>query len=221
MKTTIAEFAKAPALSRAATDLLPAGPTICGIIGACVAAWFSRMPIPIENPILLAAAAAFLLLPANGRTLGVLQKVVGIYLVAAPFNEIYPQYVTVPLLSQGLLISYSVAPLLFCAAGFFLMRLRRCTEEGPEQSAMRIAWLAALGTIVLHMILLAALFRRTYGYGYEHDPYVLAHLSLYFLLFLILWSPLDRRDHRTCVALTVGAFYLFLAIRGCVASSAS
>lgn len=191
---------------------LPSGLILSGIAGACVLAWFSRVATPIERPILLAAAALVLLVPSRGQTPALLRKVVGIYLIAVPFNEIYSQYAVLPFGAGGLAISYSVGPFLLCGLGCLWLRFRqRHAEESPGWSPLLTAWLLALGLVVAHMIVLAILFHATYGYGYEDDFPVLAHLSLCFLLFLLLWRSLDRRALRLSAGLFLTAFYLLLA----------
>ncbi len=215
MKTDAATRWDGRTLRQLLSANLPIGLMLSGIAGACVLAWFSRMPVPIERPIVLAIAAFLLLLPSTGQTLMILRKVVAVYLIGVPFNEIYAQYAVVPIASGGLTISYSAGPCLLCALGSLLLwsRRRGPAAESPGWAPMLTAWLLAFAIIVAHMIALAVLFHTAYGYGYENDRLVLAHLSLCFLLFLMFWRPLDRRDLRVPAACVLTAFYLLLTLK--------
>jgi len=213
MTTEIAAFRDRGVLSLALSENLAVGVMLLGIVAACVAAWFSKIPIPIEQPAVLAVAATFLLIPSTSHTLVILGNIIGIYLLAVPFNEIYARYAAIPLGSSALVISYSLWPLLLCAAGSLLMRRYVSMTENPGGSAMLGAWLAAIVILLAHMIVLAILFHATYGYGYEDDLQVLAHLSLYFLLFLVFWQPLGHRTFRQPAAIILAAFYLLLILK--------
>ncbi len=144
-----------------------------------------------------------------------LQKVVGLCLIAVLFSQVYAQYITISIASRRISISRSVGPFLLCVLGSVLMwRRPHASADIADQSPLLRAWLVAFGIIIAHMVVLALLLHKFYGYGYENNLRVLAHFSLHFLLFLALWNPLGRPNARWFMGFILMGLYVIIAMKG-------
>lgn len=192
-------------------ERLGVGLSLAGVLAVGLTAAFSDLSVPIERPWVLAAASGFLLLPARGERVVLLQKVVGLYLVGVLFNQVYGQFFTISIASQRIGISRSVGPFLLCALGSILLwRRPPAFVDVADRSPLLRAWLIAFAILITHMLVLAALLHAFYGYGYGADLRVLAHLALYILLFLLLSPPLHQFRFRCYTGFVVAMAYLFL-----------
>ncbi len=194
-----------------AVERFAVGLSLTGVLAVGLTAMFSRISVPIERPWVLAIASAFLLVPVREHRVVLLQKVVGLYLIAVLFNQVFAQYVTISIASQRISISRSVGPFLLCALGAILMwRRPHASADTADQSPLLRAWLIAFAIIITHMLVLALLLHHFYGYGYENNFRVLAHLSLHFLLFLVLMRSLDHYGFRILSGLALIVTYTIL-----------
>ena len=192
-------------------ERLGVGLSVTGVLVVALTAMLCPVPIPIERPWILAIASSLLLVPAREHRFVLLQRFIGLYLIAVLFNQVYDQYATVSIASRQIGISRSVGPLLLCAAGSVLMWFRpKESIDVARRARLLWAWCTALGIAMAHLLILALLLHRFYGYGYENDFRVLAHLALYFLLFLVLKRPLDHRGSRILSGLTLLVSYAVL-----------
>jgi hypothetical protein len=211
-ETSIVQGRRAPytnLLARAAT----AAPILAGL-AACGLAMLRNLPIAIERPGVLIAAALLPLLPWRHRTPEILQKVVLLYLLCIPISEVHPQFFALPVCAWDVRVSYSTIPLAILAAGWLAQRRSwRQVNQEPLGVDFPAAWLIAGAILVIHMALLAPLLHRVYGYGYELDLSALGSFALYFLVFLAVWPQFERVRLRQTLALVLAVFYVVVAAR--------
>jgi hypothetical protein len=188
---------------------------ILGVSTAGALAFVSRTPIPIEKPLVLVLGSLGLLVPLRGRYWAALQQAVAFYLVAVLFNMLHMGFLQLQIGSRSMNVSYSVGPLLLCVIGYCCTRAStNDATRSPGLMGPLYPWIGALVVIVAHMVLLAVLLRKFYGYGYEHDWSVLGHLSLYFLLFLIVRRQLAKRRFQCVLGLVLTILYLLHSVKG-------
>lgn len=188
---------------------------LIAIILSCALSFFLKTTIPVERPGVLLLGAFLILLPFKSEALNMLQKVATFYLVSIPVNELSSQYYTLAFPSVDVDVSYSSAILLFCTIGYLAARrTSKRSSLAAEIPMVPCAWILALVVIVAHMILLSVALDIFYGYGYEYNLRVLGNLSLYFLLFIVLWRPLGLLYFRRRVALFLVLFYVAVAVVG-------
>jgi Ca2+/Na+ antiporter len=83
--------------------------------------------------------------------------------------------------------------------------------EGADRDIVS-CWYIAFAMIAGHMMVLALLLKGFYGYGYERDVPVLGNLSLYLLLFLLIWRRLDSTAFRRLAGVALLIFYITVTI---------
>ncbi len=196
-------------LSRAAA----AAPILAGL-AACGIALARNLPIAIERPAVLIAAALLLLLPCRHGTPATLQKVVLLYLLCIPISEVHLRFFALSACSWDVRVSYSTIPLGILAVGCLMQRRSR-QEMNAELlgTDFPAGWLIAAVILVVHMAILALLLHQIYGYGYEQDLNTLGSFALYFLVFLTSWRQLARVRLRQILALVLTGFYAVVATR--------
>jgi hypothetical protein len=186
---------------------------VMAVVQACYINLSSKMPIPIEQPAILVFGALFVVAALKGEAAIILQKVTGFYLISVPVNQLSAQYFSLPFWMADISLSHSAVILALCAAGYFVGRVDTNGASDDVRTAnMTHAWLFALALIVAHMVFLAPVLVKVYGYGYERNPSVLGNLALYFMLFLTLWRSLGRLRFRQCVGLMLAIFYLVATV---------
>jgi hypothetical protein len=196
-------------LSRAAT----AAPVLAGL-AACGITTAHNLPIAIERPAVLMAAALLLLLPCRRPTPATLQKVVLLYLFCIPVSEVHLRFFALSVCSWDVRVSYSTIPLAILAAGYLAQRRsRRPVNQELPGTDFPAAWLIAGAVLVVHMAVLALLLHSVYGYGYEQDLNTLGSFALYFLVFLTSWRQLEYVRLRQILALIFTVFYSVVASR--------
>ena len=182
---------------------------LSALIITCVICFNLGTPIKIETPIILVAASLFTLLPFKSKpTIKTIQKVTLIYLFAVLVNQLALNYYSYSGLSFNVNLSYSLIPLLLCAAGFFIKTSSGSTEDVTYKDVL-CGWLLSFGLIIIHMLLLTILLKKFYNYGFEHNLITLGNLSLYFLLFIFLWKKLDNIRLKQCFGLILAIFCAF------------
>ncbi len=174
------------------------------VILAAALAFFSKMPIPITLPVIPLLAAIFVMLPFKSPTPRMLQKLTAFYLVAALLNQSASQNFQIQLGGIDLNVFFSAPILTLCSAGFLLGTMTSTPPpRNSHASSLNRAWLSALLLILAHMMLLGILLKKFYGYGYEQNLNVLGNASLYFLLFIVLFRPLDNLRFRQITGLVL------------------
>ena len=189
--------------------------TLVAIILACGISFFLKTPIPIERSGVLVLGAFFILVPFRSEVANMLQKVAAFYLICVPVNQLSCQYYTLALQSVDVDVSYSSLVLFLCTIGY-LAAGKQSNRSAPIAGGLKVlnAWILALVVIIIHIVLLGLALDVFYGYGYEHSLSVLGNLSLYFLLFMVLWRPLGQLYFRRRAALILALFYLFVTVAG-------
>ncbi|HUT31192.1 MAG TPA: hypothetical protein VMX13_15460 [Sedimentisphaerales bacterium] len=189
--------------------------SLAGVIAACLLCLFSKAPISVERPALLVLAALLILAPFKSQAAVLLQRIAAFYLFAVVVNESASHYIHIPLVSDGVSVSYTAVVVLLCAAGYLPGRLnsnRTAITDG--KSDILWGWALVLGIIILHIAVLAVLLNRFYGYGYERDLSVLGGLCLYVLLFIFVWDKLGSLRFRQAVGLVLVLFYCAMILSG-------
>jgi hypothetical protein len=87
---------------------------IMAVILACSLSFSLEMPISIETPAILVLGAIFMLIPLKSEVIAGLQRITGFYLIAIAVNQLSLNYFTLPLLSAGISVSYSIVVLFLC-----------------------------------------------------------------------------------------------------------
>ena len=183
------------------------------IIAACVICLRSQPAISVHTPEILAFASALVLLPVRQKTqLDTLQKIVVFYLVATVLNQLTSQYFQVSFPNGTANVSYTVIIMIPFALAAILARQRLLSFSESMDKEILSCWYVALAVIVGHMIVLALILRKFYGYGYEHDVSVLGNLCLYVLLFLLTWRRFDSVPFRRVVGVVLLLFYVAVII---------
>lgn len=113
-------------LLKAAGFCLPAS----AVITACCICFFSKMPIPVENPAILTLASFFVLVPFKSKPLNTLQKIMVFYLVSVLVNELSSQYFRISFLLVDVSISYSAVILVLCVTGYLVERVNPTSTRG-------------------------------------------------------------------------------------------
>ena len=187
---------------------------ILAVIVACCISFLSKMPIPIENPIILLLASLFILVPFKSKlSIKTLQKIIGFYLFAVLVNESSSQYFRNHFLPLDIDVSCSTVILSLCAMGFLVGRVKSTgAPRSSERTYILYSWLLVMVIIVVHMILLSLMLKNFYGYGCERNLSVLGNLCLYFLLFIFLWEKLDKLRFRQGIGLILAVFYFALIV---------
>jgi len=184
---------------------------LLAVVVACCITFSCTLPVSIGRPGILVFGALFVVAPFRSEFVNTLQKVAAFYLVAVPVNELACRYFHVSVLAVDVNVSYGAMVLALCAAGCLLGRAGGV--RGAEVRAdIWLAWTVSLVVIIAHMLLLAAILGRFYGYGYERDLNVAGSLCLYVLLFLTLWKKLDAPRFRQATGLILTAFYVALIL---------
>ena len=181
---------------------------IMAVVLTCSLSFFLQMPISI-----LMFGAIFMLIPLKSEVTARLQQIIGFYLFAVAVSQLSSNYFTPPVLPAGISVSYSIVVLFLCTIGHFLEKIGSIHRSLNTSAGYVLhGWLLALAIIVVHMVLLSLVLYRFYGYGYERDLAVLGNLTLYFLLFLVLWRDLYGSYLRRCIGLVMTIFYLAVII---------
>ena len=186
---------------------------IIAVILLCSLSLSLLMPISIETPAILVLGAIFMLIPLSSEVIARLQQITGFYLIAVAVNQLSSHYFTLPLLPTSVSVSYSVLVLFLFSIGYFLEKIG--SIHRPLNIISRDVlhgWLLALSIIIIHISLLSLVLQRFYGYGYERNLAVLGNLTLYFLLFLVMWRNLYIPLLRRCVGLVIMIFYLVATV---------
>jgi len=174
------------------------------VILAAVFAFLSKMPIPITVPAVALLGAIFVMLPLKSPTPCMLQKLTAFYLIAALLNQSASQNLQIALGSIDLNVFFSAPILTLCSAGFLIGTMTSTPPpRNSDASSLNCVWLSALLLILAHMMLLGILLKKFYGYGYEQNLNVLGNGSLYFLLFIVLFRPLDNPRFRQMTGLVL------------------
>ena len=183
------------------------------IVAACFICFFSKMPIQIEYPAILAVASIIVLLPFKSEAANALQKIIAFYLIAVPVNQLSSQYFQISILPVDINVSFSVLVLALCAMGYLVGR-PGSTNPLPDAISTGIlsGWVLALAMVIAFMIVLALLLSAFYGYGYERNLSVIGNLCLYFLLFIFLWEKLRRLRFRQAAGLILTVFYFAVMV---------
>lgn len=182
---------------------------IIAVILLCSLSLSLLMPISIEMPVILVLGAIFMLIPLRSEAIARLQQITGFYLIAVAVNQLSSNYFTIPLLSTSVSVSYSILVLFLFSIGYFLEKIGSIHEPlNIIAGDVLQGWLLALSIIIIHMSLLSLVLYMFYGYGYEQNLTVLGNLTLYFLLFLVMWRNLYKSPLRRCVGLVMMIFYL-------------
>lgn len=186
---------------------------IIAVILLCSLSLSLLMPISIETPAILVLGAIFMLIPLRSEVIAKLQQITGFYLIAVVVNQLSSNYFTIPLLSTSVSVSYSIIVLFLFSIGYFLEKIG--SSHRPLNIIARdvlYAWLLALSIVIIHISLLSLVLYRFYGYGYEQNLTVLGNLTLYFLLFLVMWRSLCRSNLRCYIGLIMTIFYLIVIV---------
>lgn len=183
---------------------------VIGIIATCYIVFLSQ-PIPVKTPWILFSAALLTLIPIRLLLLETLQMILGFYLVCVLVNQLSAQYFQCPILGIG--ISYSTMPLALCILAYLVSKgYSGKTEQNPHSKAIIRSWILVLAVLFVHMLFLYPILNRFYGYGYGRDFHVIGNGCLYFLLFITLWSWLDRLRNRQIAGLLLSVFFLIMSI---------
>jgi hypothetical protein len=162
------------------------------------------MRIPVENAVILLAASLFMLAPLGSERLKMLQKITGFYLVSVCLNELASRHFRAFFLPAGMSVSYTAVVLLLCAIGCLVDRIYSPGRlRDLESRNILYGWLLVLAIAVVHILVLAPLLNKFYGYGYERDLSVLGNVCLYFLLFIFLWAKLGEIRFRQITGLVL------------------
>ena len=187
--------------------------SLAGVVAACLLCIFSNAPIPVERPAVLLLASLLILAPFKSQVAVLLQKIVAFYLFAVVVNESASQYFHIPLVSDGVSVSYTAVVVLLCVAGYLPGRLNsRNVPAGGGKSESLWSWALALGIIIVHIGVLALLLNKFYGYGYERDLSIIGSLCLYVLLFIFMWDKLGNLRFRQAVGLVLAVFYCVMIL---------
>jgi hypothetical protein len=189
--------------------------SLAGVIAACLLCLLSKARITVERPALLVLAALLILVPFKSQAAVLLQKIVVFYLFGVVVNESASRYIHIALISGGVSVSYTAVVVLLCAIGYLLGKLNsgKTTVTGGK-SELLWGWALALGIIIVHIVVLAVLLNRFYGYGHERDLNALGGLCLYVLLFVFIWHKLANMRFRQTVGLVLVLFYFAMIISG-------
>jgi len=186
---------------------------ILAVVLACSLSFSLQMPISIEMPIILVFGAIFILIPLKFEVIAKLQQITGFYLIVIAVNQLSSNYFTPPLLPAGITVSYSIVVLFLCTIGYFLEKIGSIHRPlNTSDRNVLHSWLFALVIIGVHMVLLSLVLHRFYGYGHERNLAVLGNLTLYFLLFLVMWRKLYIPLLRRCLGLVMMIFYLVTTV---------
>ncbi len=184
-----------------------------GVAAACVICLRLEGAIDIETPGILVAAAGFVLLPLRRKTeVDIVQKLAAFYLVAVVVNEAAMHYFRLSLPGGSANVSYSIVVMMPLALGAVLSRERLLDFRERTDRMILLCWGVVGAIIVGHMAVCGAMLQKFYGYGYEHNWWVVGNLCLYFLLFVLLWRRLDSRAFRVVVGVILLAFYIAAAM---------
>lgn len=186
-------------------NILGAGLSFSAVIAACCICFFTRMTIPVENPVILMLASFFVMVPLKSETLTTLQKIICFYLFSVIVNQISAHYFPVSISSANFNVSYSIVPLILCGLGYLTTITK---QQTIKRSNIFRAWITALVIIIVHIIFLSLILNKFYGYGYERNLSVTGNLMLYLLLFILLWDKLDSLRFRMSMGMVLALFYL-------------
>jgi len=164
------------------------------MIIACYVCLTSEMPVPIEHPVILAAASLFLLIPfTSNHNTKKFQKIIGFYLISVLVNELSLQNFQLRGNFINTTISYNFPVFLLCTIAYMVEKISAADSFQNSTIIDTLpAWLFAAAIIILHMAFLIPMLIRFYGYGYERNITVLGNLCLYLLLFIALWGKLSK-----------------------------
>jgi hypothetical protein len=185
------------------------GFSFSAVIAACCFGFFIKMPIPIENTVILILALSFVLLPLKPEKISTLQKIICFYLFSVIVNQISAQYFPISISSANISVSYSIVPLLLCGSGYFVGKANSTSiARVIESRNIFYAWTIALAIIIVHIIFLSVILNKFYGYGFERNLSTVGNLTLYLLLFILLWEKLGSIRFRRSMGLVLAFFYL-------------
>ena len=186
-------------------NVLGFGLSLSAVVAACCIGFFTKMTIPVENPVIMVLASFFMLVPFKPEKISTLQKIICFYLFSVIVNQISAQYFPTSIFSANIDISYSIIPLLLCGLGY----LTTITiQQTVKRENISHAWITALIIIIVHIIFLSVILNKFYGYGYERNLSTVGNLMLYLLLFVLLWEKLSSLRFRQSMALVLALFYL-------------
>lgn len=197
-------------------NVLGFGLSFSAVVTACCIGFFTKMLIPVENPVILVLASFFVLVPFKLETLSTLQKIMCFYLFVVLVNQLSAQYFPISTPSADINVSYSIIPLLLCGLGYFAENGLGHPAEVNSNSTSRIskranishAWVLTLIIIFVHMVCLSLVLNKFYGYGYERNLSTAGNLALYLLLFILLWKKIGSLRFRQSMGLVLTLFYV-------------
>ena len=99
-------------------------------------------------------------------------------------------------------LSYSVPFVMLAAFSLFFT-----TPKLEVEKTYKVSWIMAVVLITVHLLALLWMLREFYGYGHEHDLKVLGHITLYLLLFIMLWPYLKHLRCRQIAGFVLAVFY--------------
>jgi hypothetical protein len=183
------------------------------IIAASAFCLHSQPAASIQTPEILAIFSVLVLLPVRQRTqVDTVRKITLFYLLAVLLNMMTSQYFAVSLPGGTANVSYTVIVMIPLAVAAVLSKQKLPSFPKLTDREILSCWYAAFAVIVGHMIVLALLLRKFYGYGYERNLETLGNISLYFLLFMLVWRRLDSAAFRCVVGVTLLLFNIAVSI---------
>jgi len=190
-------------LVRKGSLLLP----LSGIVFCCAYNMFHRSTPPIQYPVILAFASLLLFIPAQSLPWIAFTKFIGFYLLSIPVSQITNHSFSMTLFEKTWSVSYSLTVflLLLLTNGF---QQRKTTHKPPDLFS---SWTLLAVVLATQLGVLRFLLHSYYGYGYQADLTILGHLSLFFLLFLILRSTLNNPEICRLLGLVLFLYYALLA----------
>jgi len=187
--------------------------SLLGVLVACGLMLSSKLSVPIPRPLILALGPLVLLLRWNVPWLIPLRQIVCLYLVAILFNEVHLRYVSFVVLSRTVSVSLAVGPLTLCILGFVLGRTpSRHPSSWVGAPGLWYGWIGTAAVVLAHAVVLALVLHKLYGYGYEHTQAALGHLSMYIVLFAVLYDRLAERWFSGAVGVLVAVSYTLNSI---------
>jgi hypothetical protein len=186
---------------------------IIAVTIACILVYFTKAPIPITTPLVLLFASAFLMMPFRNHSIALLQRIIGIYLVAVLVNELSLLYLDIRIGNLNINMSYSTCIVAICFLSFLVSTIDSDGSTLDKKKWRLSPTILAIAVILIHMLVLLFLLKRFYGYGYEHNIKVLGHICQYLLVAFFLWDKFNNIRFRQCVGLTYTIFSLAYTIK--------
>ena len=174
---------------------------------------YTHASIDIQHPLVL-CIACLLAIPRflNTPKIVILQKIILLYCLSILFNQAALRFFRLQWGVLHLEISYAFILLLPLMAQY-LIKHSHLSQDNPSQvSSLNRCWALLVTLLCIHILLLFAILKSIYGYGYEHSPAVLASLCLYFLVYLFTWETLTYRWHTRITALICLSLWTMLSL---------